>query len=88
MYHTLLCVYRVRQTKEPEYLASVLNRDNYYGKIVVPNTRSTLFKRSFKVRGACNWNSLPLDIRQLRKVGTFKKELKTWIKREVSKFLD
>ena len=88
MYHTLLTVYRVRQTQEPEYLAAVLCRDNHYGKIVVPNTRLTLFKKSFTVRGACNWNSLPPSIRQLKKIGLFKKELKAWIKREVPRFLD
>ena len=88
MYHTLLTVYRVRQTQEPEYLAAVLCRDNHYGKIVVPNTRLTLFKKSFTIRGACNWNSLPPSIRQLKKIGHFKKELKAWIKREVPRFLD
>ena len=37
LYHTLLTVYRVRNTQEPEYLASILRRENYYGKIIIPN---------------------------------------------------
>ena len=88
LYHTLLTVYRVRSTQEPEYLASILRRENYYGKIIIPNTNLSLYRKSFGYRGACNWNSLPHEIRHLEPISTFKRELRVWIKREISRFLD
>ena len=51
-YHTVLLVYRVRQSQEPEYLARTLSRDNYRGNIVVENSRLGLFKKSFIPRGS------------------------------------
>ena len=82
-YHTLLAVYRIRQSGEPEYLASSLCNDNRNGKLIVQNTNLTLAKKSFKIRGACNWNALPANIRHLQEIGIFKKELKSWIKKNV-----
>ena len=87
-YHTLLAVYRVRQTKEPEYLASVLCNDSRTGKIILPTTKLSLARKSFTLRGICNWNSLPANIRQHENIGSFKKEIKQWIKRNVPRFLD
>ena len=88
MYHTLLTVYRVRQTQEPEYLAALLCTDSPNGRMIIQNTRLTLTKKSFTVRGACNWNSLPTSIRELESISQFKKEIKVWIKREIPRFLD
>ena len=73
---------------EPEYLAAALCNDNKFGKIIVQNTRLTLAKKSFVIRGACNWNALPVQMRSLTKIGVFKSELKTWIKLHVPRFLD
>ena len=87
-YHSLLAVYRIRMSKEPEYLAASLCNDNRNGKIIVQNTKLTLAQKSFKVRGACHWNALPAGIRSIQEIGAYKKEVKTWIKQHVSRFLD
>ena len=87
-YHTVLTVYRIRMSREPEYLAASLCRDNRLGKIVLQNTRLSLAKKSFKIRGASNWNELPAEIRSEAKIGLFKEKLRTWIKANVPKFLD
>ena len=88
LYHTLLTVYRTRNSQEPEYLASILSRDNPYGKIIITNTNLSLYRKSFAYRGVINWNLLPTHVRQISAIGAFKKELKNWIKREVPRFLD
>ena len=88
LYHTLLTVYRVRQTGEPEYLASLLSRDSPNGRMIIQNTSLTLTKKSFSIRGACDWNYLPPSIRELKSLSQFKKEVKAWIKREIPRFLD
>ena len=87
-YHTILAVYRIRMSREPEYLAASLCKDNRLGKIIVQNTRLSLVKNSFKIRGASNWNELPAEIRSEAKIGLFKEKLRTWIKANVPKFLD
>ena len=87
-YFTLLAVFRTRTTGEPEYLAASLCYDNIYGNLIVQNTKLSLAKRSFKIRGACNWNALPASIRTLDKIGQFKKKVKLWIKQNVPRFLD
>ena len=87
-YHTLLAVFRIRMSGEPEYFASDLCKDNRNGRVIVQNTNSTLARKSFKIRGVCQWNALPAYIRNLDKIGAFKKEMKTWIKQNVPRFLD
>ena len=87
-YYSLLAVYRIRMSKEPEYLAASLCNDNRNGKIIVQNTKLTLAQKSFKIRGACHWNALPAGIRSIQEIGAYKKEVKTWIKQHVSRFLD
>ena len=87
-YFSLLAVFRIRTTGEPEYLAAALCHDNIYGKLIVQNTKLTLAQKSFKIRGACNWNALPASIRSIQKIGKFKKEVKIWIKQNVPRFLD
>ena len=88
MYHTLLTVYKVRQASEPEYLSEVLNKDSRNGRIVIPNTRLTLAKKSFTFRGSSDWNALPLDVRSSRKTGRFKTGTRKWISENVARFID
>ena len=87
-YHTVLAVYRVRSTGEPEYLARNLCNDNRNGHIIIKNTRLTLLQKSFKFRGACNWNDLPESIRNLQTIAAFKRALRSWINEHTPRFLD
>ena len=75
-------------SKEPDYLAASLCNDNRNGKIIVQNTKLSLAKKSFKVRGACHWDALQAGIRSIQEIGAYKKEVKTWIKQHVPRFLD
>jgi hypothetical protein len=86
-YHTALTVYRIRQSSEPEYLAEQLQFDNRNSRVIVPNFKLGLAQRSFCLRGADTWNSLPLNVRQTRKIGHFKGELRKWVKNTVPRFL-
>ena len=85
---SLLAVYRVRATGEPEYLAESLCCDNRNGHIIVKPTRLSLLQKSFKFRGAIHWNELPPAIRKSRSIGSFKAALKNWIENHVPRFLD
>ena len=87
-YHTLLQIYKIRSTREPEYMSEILRKDNRNGHIVVTNTELTLAKKSFSFRGSQLWNSLPDNIRNSLKIGIFKKSCKKWVKETVPRFLD
>ena len=87
-YHTVLTVYKIRTTKEPEYLANKLSMDNYRGNLIVPATGLTLAKKSFCFRGGDNWLSIPPSIRKIQKLDLFKSSLKKWVLNNVPRFLE
>ena len=87
-YHTVITVYKIRQTGEPEYLAELLQHDNFRGHLIVPPTSLSLAKNSFCFRGGDSWISIPGDIRSIQKMGVFKTALRKWIKMNVPRFND
>ena len=87
VYHTALTVYRIRQSKEPEYLAEQLQVDNRNGRVIVPNCKLVLTQNSFCMRGADTWNMLTHNIRGLKKIGQFKAEVKRWVKINIPRFV-
>ena len=87
-YHTILTVFKIRRTREPEYLYEKLCQDNIRGHIVIPATTLTLAKKSFCYRGAADWNKLPEQLRRAEKISGFKKGLKEWTQLNVHRFPD
>ena len=87
-YHSVMAVYKIRQTGEPEYLAEKLLNDNLRGMLIVPNTSLTLAQSSFCFRAGEYWRSLPESTRNLKKIGTFKKALKIYTLSQIPRFLD
>ena len=88
IYHTLLTVYKIRKTQEPEYLHAVLSRENIRNNIIIENTDLTLMRKSFTYRGSVCWNELPLQIKSIDNADKFKSSLKLWIQRNVNRFID
>ena len=88
LYHTLISVYKIKKFGEPEYFASHLNKENIYGRIIIPNCGLGLATKSFSYRGARQWNLLPASIRRATKISIFKKGLRRWIQANVPRFLD
>ena len=86
VYHAIVAVYNIRRTQEPELLSKQLSRENIRGNIVIQNTRLSLFKKSFVVRGAELWNSVLLSVRRIDDCQMFKKLLKDWIAKNVVRF--
>ena len=85
-YHSALTTFRIRQSGEPEYLDSLLSRDGRTGRIIIPNTTLTLAKQSYCFRGSAQWNSLPDEIRKIRKISNFKIQLRKWILLNIAMF--
>ena len=85
-YHTILAVFKIRQSGEPEYLASFLKNDSRNGKIIVPNLKLGLAQKSFCYRGSTEWNLLPEHVRNARKIGEFKRGVRKWIMENIARF--
>ena len=81
-----MTIYRIRATKQPDYLSMLLLRENDNGHIVISNAQSDLLRSSFVFRGGILWNRLPSVLRYEGKLWKFKKELKIWILNNIPKF--
>ena len=87
-YHSLITLFKIRSSGEPEYLSDVVRRDNVYGRIIIPNTGLGLAKKSFTLRASLQWNLLPASLRTTARIGLFKVALKKWIKCNIQRFID
>ena len=87
-YHTMMLVYRIRNSGEPEYLAEKLRNENFRGNVIAPITRLTIVKNSFVVRGAHGWSSLPARLRSLDKIEAFKKGLRKYTMDKIPRFVN
>ena len=89
VYHTLLCVHRIRKERETEYLAIIFCYDNIRGnsRILVDRISIELQRNIFTHRGAIDWNKLPPDLRLEPKISKFKTGLKVWVTENVERFL-
>ena len=86
-YHTVLSIFRIRQAGEPEYLARQLQNDNRNGRLIIPRCKLSLAQKSFCIRGAESWNSLPEHIRLSRKLREFKAKTRNWVQSIVPRFV-
>ena len=92
-YHTVLLVFKVRQSKSPNYIYRMHNswlypyttRQAENGLIRVDvKAKLEVVKNSFRWRAASSFNQLPADIRTCSKVESFKRKAKTWIMEHIS----
>ena len=86
-YHSALTVFRTISSKTPLYLSQHLNTDHPYptrlaaeGGLRVDGIHGGLVSKSFLIRAAKEFNTIPGNIRSCRKLPAFKKQLKRWIK--------
>ena len=87
-YHTVLMVYKIKKTGEPEYLAAKLKCENYRGNIITPHTKLTLAKNSFIFRGINGWRSLPASLRTMESVKAFKNGLRSFTMECIQRFVN
>ena len=90
-YLTLAQVFKIRETKQPEYHfrrlfgenASILNmRSSDFPQSRI-NFNLSLSRGSFFYQGSRLWTALPGNIKMLTKLESFKKKCKQWIKNNV-----
>ena len=89
-YHTILMAHKVVITNRPMYISTRLGTDYCYrtrmsssGGIRLDETyryKTDLPMKSFRYRGAHEYNAIRADLRRIRCLKTFKSKLKKWIK--------
>ena len=83
VYHSVLQAWKLLVYKAPRLLFSRLQLSNTRSRenftLNLPPITTRLGRGSFFVRAVHSWNSLPTDIRSIKKLNTFKKKLKQWI---------
>ena len=93
-YHTLVTVFRVVTTGQPEYLAEKLilrrpEQDRIFPSrqvnTIQTNCSLTISRSGFLYRGSKLWNLLPPEVRLEEKIGAFKAEAKKWVLEQVSR---
>jgi len=80
-----LLTFKTLQTKQPAYLNSMLTkaiptrtlRSNQAPLLNVPKTKTVTGSRAFSSCAPTLWNTLPLSLRSLKSVASFRKHLKT-----------
>ena len=87
-YHTVVTVFRVVNTGQPEYLAQKLclkkpDQDKIFPcrqlhKIEV-NCTLSIARSGFLYRGSRLWNQLSLELRQETRIGVFKTKVRKWV---------
>ena len=88
-YQTLVAIYKIRESREPEYMSKIVNNTSRGNRILRTNTRLSLAQKSFTFRGVQLWNQLPLDLRTTdTAIGYFKTKAKEWVIDNVPRFLD
>ena len=87
VYHSLVLVWKIIQSGEPLYLKEKFKRNfSYATRQATSNClslsqtpRSVLSKKSFVHNSTTLWNSLPSELRNNRKLLSFKAKLKVWV---------
>ena len=91
VYHSLIQIYKTKQTKKPAYFSSKFDREFHRntrlstgnGIYVDKKIRNKTSKLNFSYRAVDLWNKLPRDIRFIGKLPKFKYKLKEWRKRNI-----
>ena len=94
-YHTVVQLHKILLQKSPKYLYSQLTADGSHiymtrnssscsvrrGKAF--HTNLSLCRDSFKWRGIMSYESIPVEIRNIKDMKSFKKRLDSWIKANI-----
>ena len=94
-YHSLVLMFKVRADKKPQYIYTRIgdyttsrsrqeaNRVNSRLLKDFRGLKSETARKTFIPRTVAHWNSLPIELRMIDDISSFKIQLKTWIQNNV-----
>ena len=93
-FHSVMLVYKAIKTTFPRYIYSKLSSEFPYNTRLAESeavrmgtefkTKLDLTEKSFMQRATLSYNQLPTSLRQVQKVENFKKQLKTWVQKNIT----
>ena len=88
-YHSVIQIYKTKQTSSPKYISDKLNFEFPYNTRLASSesvrmgaefkSKLALTEKSFINRATVNFNQLPTELKQMMKIEVFKKKLKQWV---------
>ena len=88
-FHSAVSIYKTIQTTKPKYIFSKLSMDFPYNTRLAHSEsvrmgsafqcKLEITEKSYLNRATVCFNKLPSKLRQVRKLETFKKQLKAWV---------
>ena len=92
-YHTYIMMFNILNNMAPDYLRQlfVSNVSKSHERalrsadiklLAIPLCRNTYYEKSFTVAGAREWNSLPLNLRELPTIQSFKTAVRSYLLNE------
>ena len=95
-YHSLLQVYKVKKFRQPEYIFDRLFLEGQGANDEMRTSRSlhnnliridgdlAIYRDAFFYRSSRLWNVIPLEIRNMNSIASFKLSVKRWIKQNLA----
>ena len=93
-YHSIIQIYKTKQTTFPKYIHSKLAGEFPYNTRLAESqsvrmgtefkSKLELTEKSFMQRATVNYNLLPTSVRQIQKMEAFKKKLKIWVAENIA----
>ena len=92
-YHTILTVFKTIKTGKPYYLSKKLELNLPKNESTFPHRQAysitvhrnlTISRGGMMYRGAKLWNQLPIDLRKIEKLPSFKSGVKKWVMNSIS----
>ena len=78
-YQSVLMVYKIIKFGEPEQLATKLTRFNIRGNTIIDNSNPTLYRKSYSICAAEDYNSLQKEVKIGATIDCFKRNARCWI---------
>lgn len=88
-YHVCIMMYKTLNDSAPDYMSDMFIRTSEThdrnlrsvsnDTLKVPFARTKYFENSFAINGAKQWNALPLDLREMSDLGSFKTAIKKYL---------
>ena len=86
-FQTALQIWKIKVSEKPGSINAQLEqsttRSALDGTLKIPPHETALAANAFLVRGPLVWNRIPTEIRKLKTVGSFKKNLRVWVKTNI-----
>ena len=86
-YHTFNMVYKALKGLSPEYVSEIFVKSSYTRNRIlrsvenellrIPGSQTKIYENSFTISAAKLWNEIPLCIRNMKDLETFKQQMKS-----------